>query len=165
MQTIRVVACFVALSLAATAAVFLSAPPASAAATAYPNAGWTIHVDAKRHVPGNPDFVVHHFCRNVAGGWLECQLYDSDAPDARLIGVETIVPADVWQTFPATEKPLWHYHRDEIPKVSAVMPDVSADVAAKTVASLYETYGKIYLFWDPSAQSMPTGWPFVSILH
>jgi hypothetical protein len=32
------------------------------------------------------------------------------------------------------------------------------------VKSLEETYGKIYLLWDPTEESLPTGDPFVNII-
>ena len=134
------------------------------AATTSPASGFTLHIDAKRHFPGNPDFVAHHWCRPAAGGITECQLYDSDAPNARLVGVETVVPTATWKTFNKSEQALWHYHRVEIPKVSAVMPDMSPAAAKKMTASLLETYGKVYLLWDPSTNNQPLGKPFVNVL-
>ncbi len=129
-----------------------------------PTEGWTLHIDAKLHFPGKSDMIAHHYCKPVAGGLTECQLYDSDGPDARLVGSEMIVPAATYKTFGAAEKKLWHYHRVEIPKVSATLPDVSPDDAAKIVKSIQETYGKVYLLWDPSKSDLPMGRPSVSIL-
>jgi hypothetical protein len=132
--------------------------------TASPANGWTLHIDAKRHVPGNPDYVIHHWCRPAEGGITECQLYDSDAANAQLVGVEVVVPTATWKTFSASEQALWHYHKIEIPKVSATLPGMSAAQAAKVLASLTETYGKVYLLWDPSKSKVPTGQPFVYVL-
>lgn len=129
-----------------------------------PSDGWTLHITAKMHFPGKPEMVAHHFCKQVAGGLIECQLYDSGAPDARLVGVETIVPSATYAKFSAAEKAQWHYHRVEIPLVSAAVLDMSPDQAEKVVNSIVDTYGKIYLLWDPSRQSMPTGKPSVTIL-
>lgn len=131
---------------------------------AKPSEGWTLHVDAKLHFPGRPDMIAHHYCKAVAGGLTQCQLYDGDGPDARLVGTEMIVPAETYKTFSPAEKKLWHYHKTEIPKVSATLPDLSPDEAAKVVKSLEETYGKIYLLWDPSKSDLPMGRPSVSIL-
>lgn len=129
-----------------------------------PSDGFTLHIDAIKHFPGNPDLIAHHFCKLVAGGFYECQLYDSDAPDARLVGVEVVVPADMYAKFSADEKALWHYHKTEIPKVQATLPDLSPEEAAKVVASLQETYGKIYLLWDPAKSNQPIGSPTVYVL-
>jgi hypothetical protein len=77
------------------------------------------------------------------------------------VAIETIVPTAVWKTFPPSEQARWHYHRIEIPKVSATMPDVSAAEAKKVVASLMETYGKVYIFWNPAVSKYPVGQPAV----
>jgi hypothetical protein len=130
-----------------------------------PSDGWTLHIDAKRHIPKMPDMVVHHYCKQVSGGLTECQLYDSDKPDARLIGVEMVVDAATFKKFSKKEKALWHYHKTEIPKVNAVLPDLSPEEAAKTLKSMQETYGKVYLLWNPAKSESPAGEPFISILH
>ena len=126
--------------------------------------GWTLHIDAEKHFPTNPDRIAHHYCKAVAGGLIECQLYDSDRPDAKLVGVEMVVDAKTYNTFSADEKALWHYHKTEIPKVNATLPDLSPEEAAKVVKSLEETYGKLYILWDPDRSELPTGKPEVHIL-
>ncbi|HEY6873141.1 MAG TPA: DUF1264 domain-containing protein [Geobacteraceae bacterium] len=131
---------------------------------AKPTEGWTLHIDAKRHFPNLPEMVAHHYCKAVSGGLTECQIYDSDKPDARLVAVEVIVDKETWKKFPEKEKALWHYHKFEIPRVDATLHDVSFEEAAKIVKSLEETYGKVYILWDP-AKSEPMGKPRVSILH
>jgi hypothetical protein len=129
-----------------------------------PADGWTLHIDAKKHVPKIPDMIVHHYCKKVSGGLVECQLYDSDKPDARLIGVEVIVGKETWNKFSNKEKSLWHYHKTEIPKVEATLPDVSAEEGAKILQGIEETYGKVFILWNP-ANIEPVGKPVVSILH
>ncbi|HEV2358288.1 MAG TPA: DUF1264 domain-containing protein [bacterium] len=138
--------------------------PAAGGDSPRPTEGWTLHITAKMHFPGKPEMLAHHFCKTVAGGLIECQLYDSAAPDARLVGVETIVSAATYAKFSPAEKALWHYHRVEIPLVSAAVLDMSPDEAAKVVNSIVDTYGKIYLVWDPSVQSLPTGRPSITVL-
>ena len=129
-----------------------------------PTDGWTLHVDAKKHIPKMPDMIAHHYCKPVSGGLTECQLYDSDKPDARLIGVEVIVDKETWKKFSKKEKALWHYHKIEIPKVEAVLPDVSPEESAKIIKGMEETYGKVYILWDP-VKKEPLGKPQVSVLH
>jgi hypothetical protein len=143
--------------------VLLAGPQRAPAGNPKPSEGWTLHIDALLHYPGKPGMVAHHYCKQVSG-MFECQLYDSDAPDARLVGIETVVDAATYAKFPDAEKKMWHYHKTEIPKVSATLPDLSPEEAAKVVKSLEETYGKIYLVWDPGRQSLPTGNPSVTVL-
>lgn len=140
-------------------------PQHTPAAEMKPSEGWSLHIDALMHFPSKPNMVAHHWCKgNLAGGLIECQLYDSDAPNARLVGVEVVVAADVWKKFAAAERGLWHYHKTEIPKVKATLPDLSPEEAAKVAKSLEETYGKIYLLWDPARTALPTGRPSITVL-
>jgi len=128
-----------------------------------PTEGWTLHVDAKKHIPKMPDMIAHHYCKQVSGGLIECQLYDSDKPDARLIGVEVIVDKETWKKFPKKEKALWHYHKTELKIVDPSLPDLSPEEGAKTMKGIEETYGKVYILWNP-AKNDPIGRPVVSIL-
>lgn len=129
-----------------------------------PAEGFTLHIDAEKHFPGDEKMIAHHYCKQVAGGWFECQLYNSDAKDALLVGVEMVVPTELWKGFDSGEQAMWHYHKDEIPKVNAKLPDLPTDEASKVVKTLEETYGKIYLFWDPSQGDKPIGSPRVYVL-
>ncbi len=129
-----------------------------------PTDGWTLHVDAKKHVPKMPNVVAHHYCKKLSDKFIECQLYDSDKPDAKLFGIEVIVDKETWNKFPAEEKKQWHYHKDEIPKVDAKFPDMSAEESQKMLKDIEETYGKVYILWDP-AKGGPVGKPVVSILE
>ena len=133
----------------------------NATAIKSPSSGFTLHIDALKHFPGNPKAVAHHWCRPAMGGITECELFTSDSPDAQLVGVEVVVPTATWKTYSKTEQALWHYHRVEIPKVSATLPGMSKAEANKTVASLLETYGKIYILWDPTKGTAPVGQPSV----
>lgn len=130
-------------------------------ATLRPNAGWDLHIDAQAHLPGDPAAIAHHYCKPVANGMFECLLFASDTPDVPLVGVEAIVGPETWQRFDDSEQALWHYHREEIPLVNAVLPDLSEEEAAEIVPSLENSYGKVYLLWDPTAVELPTGQPFV----
>lgn len=140
-----------------------SAEERAASQVMRPNEGWTLHIDAKKHIPRMPDMIAHHYCKQVSGGMVECQLYDSDKPDARLIGVEVVVDKETWERFPKKEKALWHYHKTEIEKVNATLPDLSPEEGAKTLKGMEETYGKVYILWNPARRG-PIGRPRVSIL-
>jgi Protein of unknown function (DUF1264) len=146
-----------------TASLML-AMPAVLAADLKPTEGWTLHIDAKRHFPSKPNLLAHHYCKEVSGGLTECQIYDSDSPDAKLVGVEVIVSPETYKTFSAAEKARWHYHKTEIPKVSATLPDLSPEEAAKVVKEIEGTYGKVYLLWDPGKGQPAVGQPSLSIL-
>jgi hypothetical protein len=75
-----------------------------------------------------------------------------------------IVSPETYKTFSAAEKARWHYHKAEMPKVSATLPDLSPEEAAKVVKEIEGTYGKVYLLWDPGKGQPAVGQPSLSIL-
>jgi hypothetical protein len=142
----------------------LAAQRQADAAKTSPATGWTIHIDAKKHFGAHPNEVAHHWCKNVAGGMIECQIYDGDSATAHLVAIETIVQPAVYRGFSKTEQAKWHYHKTEIPKVDAKTPDMTKAEADKLVAQLSPTYGKVYVLWDPMTSTQPTGDPTITIL-
>ncbi len=130
-----------------------------------PHQGFSLHIDAEKHFPADEKKIAHHFCKQVKGGMFECQLYESDDKDARLVGVETVVDTNTWEGFDDSEQALWHYHKEEIPKINAKLPDLSDEEAAKVVETLNETYGKVYLLWDPTVNELPIGNPSITVIE
>lgn len=151
-----------ALALGAT---FTPATRAAAAGSAGPSAGYTLHIDADKHFGDtHPNEIAHHWCKTISDDLTECQLYDGDGPHARLVGVETIVSAKMWKSFPSEEQAQWHYHKTELKKIHATLPGMSKAEAAKVVAAISPTYGKVYILWDPMTNKNPIGQPQVSVL-
>jgi hypothetical protein len=137
----------------------------AAAASAIPSSGWTLHIDAQMHFAQHPAEIAHHYCKPVAAGMTECQIYSSDASNAPLVAVETIVQPNVYRSFSPSERALWHWHKVEIPRVHATLPGMSRQQAAKVVASITNTYGKVWLLYDPlSTNGLPTGRPTITVL-
>ncbi|MBV9278220.1 MAG: DUF1264 domain-containing protein [Candidatus Eremiobacteraeota bacterium] len=151
--------------LVLAAAIFASNRSHVAASPALsPSAGYTIHIDAIKHFgDAHPDEVAHHYCKQLAD-MFECQIYDSDSPNAHLVEVETILSESAYNALPASEQALWHYHRTEIPKVNAKIIGMSAAAQQKLVAKLLPTYGKVWMLWDPATNSAPVGQPTVVVL-
>jgi hypothetical protein len=142
-----------------------ASPAIAATGTTKPSDGWTIHIDAEQHFgDAHPTEIAHHWCKPVSAGMIECQIYDSDAPDAHLVAVETIVGPKVYSSFTSQEQAMWHYHKTEIPKVHATTPDMTPEESAKLVASITDTYGKIWLLWDPMTNANPIGTPTITVL-
>lgn len=135
------------------------------AASINPTAGYTLHVDAEKHFgDAHPTEIAHHWCKPVPGMAAECLIFDSDSADARLVEVETIVSPAVYKSFSPQEQALWHWHKTEIPKVNAKLPDLTPAEAAKVVASITDTYGKVWMLWDPMDNPNPVGNPTVVVL-
>ncbi|MBI4288437.1 MAG: DUF1264 domain-containing protein [Chloroflexi bacterium] len=129
-------------------AVACSRPPQGAPPSS-PAFGYTLHIDAIKHINTAPELVVHHYCKSITDQVSQCLLFDKDGPNARLIGVETIISPQMYAALPEAEKPNWHYHKTEIPQVDAKLPGLSEKEAAAVVAKLEDTYGKVVIFWEP----------------
>ncbi|MBV9671898.1 MAG: DUF1264 domain-containing protein, partial [Verrucomicrobia bacterium] len=58
--------------------------------------------------------IAHHFCSHRSEEFLQCVIYDSNRPDARLIGIEYIISARLFSSLPENEKQYWHGHQFEV---------------------------------------------------
>src|ERR671910_252071 len=85
------------------------APPAGA----NPSAGERVHLDLAVHFDWDPAAIAHHWCKPVAGGFIECLIYASDDPDAPLVAVEEVVDEATYQGFDPAEQQLWHSNVEE----------------------------------------------------
>lgn len=99
----------------------------------------------------------------------QCLIYDSHEKDARLIGVEYMVPRHVYETFPAEEQVLWHSHEYEVKSGMLILPKPESSTtedweqaeldAMKEIVGLY---GKTWHFWQVDAgHQYPLGRPLL----
>ena len=59
--------------------------------------------------------VAHHYCKPMGEDLVaQCLLYDGTGPNARLIGVEYLVSAEIYSKMPADEQVYWHDHKYEV---------------------------------------------------
>ncbi len=161
----------VALVLAGSLAFGRVAPGTAAQdatpAGANPYAGERGHFDLAVHFAWDPKAIAHHFCKPVAGGFIECLIYASDAPDAPLVAVEEVVDEATFQGFDPAEQRLWHSNVAEAAAGSDPnRPAPSLEEAAKEAEKAGgASYGKLTLLWDPTSGDLPTGEPRVIFPH
>jgi hypothetical protein len=107
---------------------------------------------AVRHVFDDPSLRVWHFCKPNDKIMMVCQLYDSNSPNATLIGIEYMITSDAYAQLPAREKPNWHYHKEEFApdRADPKYPLLSQQQQNATLKKMEETYGKVILTWNPS---------------
>jgi len=147
----------------AAAAVAQSSDKTKSAAPSFPPI-----VDIHAHVCGihfyNGDMsrqvIAEHYCAHLSNEVLECVIYDSDKPGARLIGIEYIVSAKIFESLPAEEKKLWHSHNYEVKSGVLTAPGM-ADAAEKDLMKvLIGTYGKTWHTWQVDrGDKLPLGIP------
>ena len=103
---------------------------------------------------------VDHYCSHLSSGVFQCVIYDSDAADARLIGVEYIIGEAMFAALPAAEKTLWHSHRYEVMSGLLTAPDASPAAEKALMHELVNTYGKTWHLWQVDrGDVVPLGLP------
>ena len=133
-----------------------------------PSAGERAHIDLAVHFPWDPALIAHHWCKPVAGGFVECLIYASDDPDAPLVAVEEVVDEATYNSFDPAEQQLWHSNVEEA--AAGADPNRPApsleEAAAEAAEAGGATYGKLILLGDPeSLGDLPTGQPQVIFPH
>ncbi|GAA5857414.1 hypothetical protein JCM8547_002267 [Rhodosporidiobolus lusitaniae] len=100
----------------------------------------------------------HHYCSCQSysdhGKIRQCIIYDSDKPDARLIGIEYVIDEEVFRNLPEDEKKYWHSHKHEVEsgQLNIVskggVPMAAEDLAEQgAMKELHRTYGKTFHTW------------------
>jgi hypothetical protein len=89
----------------------------------------------------------HHYCNQVNQDFAQCVLYDGNTADARLMGVEYIVSAKVYETLPEGEKAFWHPHNYEILSGQLRMPGVPEAAEKAALKDKINSYGKTWHTW------------------
>jgi hypothetical protein len=108
-------------------------------------------VTAVRHVFDDPTLRVWHFCK-PNDKMMVCQLYDSNSPNATLIGVEYMITADVYKNILDRDKPNWHSHKEEFApnRADPKLPMLNEQQQNATMKTLAESYGRVIIRWNPN---------------
>ncbi|EHA28013.1 hypothetical protein CBS63078_4390 [Aspergillus niger] len=109
----------------------------------------------------------NHYCSHITEDLRQCLLYDSTAPNARLLGIEYMITPKLFATLPAEEKKLWHTHVYEVSSGMLIMPAPAMVPnavweAAETaeMKDIVPLYGKTYHFWQVDrGDPVPMGAP------
>ncbi|KAG0345871.1 hypothetical protein BG005_001071 [Podila minutissima] len=122
----------------------------------YPN-------DPKRQV------IAYHYCHSLDADRYQCLMYDSNTPEAKLMGIEYIISETLFNTLDANEKKYWHSHKYEVE--SGMLVQVTKPLVTEMLArhvehaplkTLVNTYGKIWQLWPVDNEGncsahVPTG--------
>jgi hypothetical protein len=101
----------------------------------------------------------HHFCSHLREDLHQCVIYDSNGPDARLIGIEYIITEQLFRQLPDDEKRLWHSHHYEVKSGQLVEPALPEMAEHEAMADLVSTYGKTFHNWQIDRDELPLGIP------
>jgi hypothetical protein len=109
----------------------------------------------------------NHYCAHLNDDVRQCILYDSPTQPARIIGIEYMISAKLYETLDSEEQKLWHSHVFEVKSGMLIMPKPAAvpeavwEVAEnKEMEEVVHLYGKIYHLWQTDrGDKLPLGPP------
>jgi hypothetical protein len=154
-------------ALTALGATAAGLAPARAAHDAKPAAtpvgNFHAYLCAFHTAKADPKVVIesHHYCGPLGSDLHQCCVFDGSGPGAKLIGVEYIVPDEVYQKLPDAEKKYWHPHRYEVTSGLLVAPAMSPADEDKLMAGLITTWGKTWHTWPDPTTALPVGEPLL----
>ena len=99
----------------------------------------------------------------------QCLIYDSGRQDARLIGVDYMVPKHVYEKLDAEEQKLWHSHEFEVAsgmlavqKPEDQIHDKWEELETQAMHDVAGLYGKTWHFWQVDrGDELPLGYPML----
>jgi hypothetical protein len=100
-----------------------------------------------------------HFCIHLRHDLHQCVIFDSNKPDARLIGIEYIISEERFKALPTDEKRLWHSHHYEVKSGLLVAPGIPELAERSYFQDLVTTYGKTFHTWQYDKDDFPYGVP------
>jgi len=100
-----------------------------------------------------------HFCIHLRHDLHQCVIFDRNAPDARLIGIEYIITAERFAALPEDEKRLWHSHHYEVKSGILMAPGIPELAERAYFTDLVTTYGKTFHTWQYDRDDFPYGIP------
>jgi len=100
-----------------------------------------------------------HFCIHLRHDLHQCVIFDRNAPDARLIGIEYIISKERFRSLPDDEKQLWHSHHYEVKSGTLTAPGVPELAEHAYFEDLVTTYGKTFHTWQYDREDFPYGIP------
>jgi len=155
MKTVKILAMafLLMISTAACATAGDNKPPAS------PLDGYTIHVTAPHVMDGEVVGPFHHYCKPINKDIIQCILFESTEPNARMTEVEYMISKELARkVIPEwSHKKNWHDHKQEIEtgRVQVHYP-VEEQAVKDLVDYVSATDGIIFHLW-PHDAPIPDG--------
>jgi hypothetical protein len=102
----------------------------------------------------------HHYCSILNEEVIQCVIYDGNVAQAKIMGVEYIVSAALFNSLPEADKPMWHSHVHEVKSGQLIAPGIPQIAEHELMEKLVNTYGKTWHTWHTDlAKDLPIGVP------
>jgi hypothetical protein len=125
-----------------------------------PADGYTVHVVAPHVVNGKVMGPFHHYCKVLSPEpVIECLIYESPDPSARLEQIEYIIAKSITRNGSVTLadwNKYWHDHKQEIGTGRVQVLDLPPDDAKKVAELISTTDGIIFQLWAHD-EEVPSG--------
>jgi len=128
----------------------LAAQQAASGEPKSPVEGFDIHVQAPHLMAnGEPGGPFHHYCKGISDKILQCLLFESTDPKAKLVAIEYFVSKDLTRKMPSIQwHRFFHDHKVEIATGRVQVLDLPPNEAAKVAEAASKTDGVIYHLWQ-----------------
>ncbi len=140
--------------------VFAAPATGQEAKMASPADGYTVHVLAPHVVAGKVMGPYHHYCKVLSPEpVIQCLIYDSTDPNAKLQQIEYIIAKSITRTGAMTLanwNKNWHDHRQEIATGRVQVLDLPPDKAKEVGDLVATTDGIIFHLWSHD-DKVPSG--------
>lgn len=120
------------------------------------------YLDGFHFYNGSPgkQMEAHHYCSILNEDVIQCVIFDGNVRDAKIMGVEYILSAKLFQTLPKAEKALWHSHVHEVKSGQLIAPGIPGVAEKELMKKLVGTYGKTWHTWHTDMdKALPLGVP------
>lgn len=108
----------------------------------------------------NGQMEAHHYVTRLNEDVMQALIYVGNGRDAKLMGVEYIISARLFETLPEEEKKLWHSHDYEVKSGSLVAPGLPQAAERRLMEQVVSTYGKTWHTWHTDRdKELPYGIP------
>ncbi|MBI4383890.1 MAG: DUF1264 domain-containing protein [Nitrospinae bacterium] len=138
---------------------FLVAPAFAGDVPPNPLSGYTIHVTAPHVMDGEIMGPFHHYCKPINDDIIQCILFESTEPNARMTEVEYMVSKKLARSVIPKWSHMqnWHDHQAEIATGRVVIMNPSDPKEQKSLADhVSNTDGIIFHLW-PKDAPIPDG--------
>ena len=122
-----------------------------------------IHIAKK-----DPKFqiITQHFCAAHTTGEhgdtiFQCLLFDNAATNAKLLGVEYVIPDKTYRQLSDGEKKYWHPHTYEVLGGMLIAPEMDPVEEQKFMKTILTTWGKAWHTWPDPDTAVPIGEPLL----
>lgn len=110
----------------------------------------------------NAQMEAHHYVSQLNNDVYQAIIFDGNGDDAKIMGIEYIITAKLFNKLPKKEKLLWHSHHYEVKSGELIAPGIPEKAEHELMEKLVSTYGKTIHTWHTDQdRTLPLGIPML----